>query len=77
MNPMQTLVSDRMRTETERDAKGVADARKTLDVAYGWLEERFTPQAWASGSSFLPGRLFRRPCAFLRGLGASNRPSIS
>ena len=52
MSPMQTLVSDRMRTETERDAKGVADARKMLDVAYGWLEEHLTPQAWASGSTF-------------------------
>jgi glutathione S-transferase len=52
MSPMQTLVSDRLRTDTERDAKGVADARKILDVAYGWLEELFTPQAWASGSTF-------------------------
>jgi glutathione S-transferase len=52
MSPMQTLVSDRMRTETERDAKGVADARKMLDIAYGWLEEKLTPQAWASGSTF-------------------------
>ena len=52
MSPMQTLVSDRLRTETERDAKGVADARKMLDVAYGWLEEQLTPRAWASGSTF-------------------------
>jgi glutathione S-transferase len=52
MSPMQTLVSDRMRTETERDARGVADARKMLDVAYGWLEEQLTPQAWASGGAF-------------------------
>jgi glutathione S-transferase len=52
MNPMQTLVSDRIRTETERDAKGVADARKMLDVAYGWLEGQLTPQGWASGSTF-------------------------
>ena len=52
MTPMQTLVSDRIRTETERDAKGVADARKMLDVAYGWLEERPKSQAWASGSTF-------------------------
>ncbi len=52
MSPMQTLVSDRMRAETERDAKGVADARKILDVAYGWLEARLTPGAWASGSTF-------------------------
>ena len=52
MSPYHTLVSDRLRTETERDAKGVADARKMLDVAYGWLEEHLTPQAWASGSTF-------------------------
>ena len=52
MNPMQTLVADRMRKETERDATGVADARKLLDVAYGWLEQQLTPQAWASGSTF-------------------------
>jgi glutathione S-transferase len=52
MSPMQTLVSDRMRTETERDAKGGAAARKMLDVAYGWLEGQLTPRAWASGSAF-------------------------
>lgn len=52
MNPMQTLVSDRMRAQTERDAKGVADARKTLDVAYGWLEKKLAPGAWASGGAF-------------------------
>jgi glutathione S-transferase len=52
MTPMQTLVADRMRTHSERDAKGVADARKMLDVAYGWLEKRLAPQAWASGSTF-------------------------
>jgi glutathione S-transferase len=52
MSPMQTLVADRMRTQIDRDAKGVADARKMLEVAYGWLEEHLMPQAWASGSCF-------------------------
>ncbi len=52
MSPMQTLVSDRMRSESVRVSKGVADARKMLDVAYGWLEARLTPQAWLSGSAF-------------------------
>jgi glutathione S-transferase len=52
MTPMQTLVSDRLRAEAERDAKGVADARKMLDVAYGWLDEHLAPHAWASGSIF-------------------------
>ena len=50
--PYQTLVSDRMRTESERSAKDVADARKMLDVAYGWLEKQLTPGAWACGSHF-------------------------
>jgi glutathione S-transferase len=52
MSPMQTLVADRMRTEAERDAKGVADARTMLDIAYGWLEQQLAPHAWASGSTF-------------------------
>jgi glutathione S-transferase len=52
MNPMQTLVSDRMRADGERDARGVADARKMLDIAYGWLEQQLALQAWASGSAF-------------------------
>jgi glutathione S-transferase len=52
MTPMQALVSDRMRTQGERDAKGVADARKMLDVAYGWLERQLTQQEWAAGSTF-------------------------
>jgi len=51
-SPYQTLVSDRMRTESERDAKGVADARKMLDVAYGGLEKRLKAQVWASGGDF-------------------------
>src|SRR5271168_471812 len=52
MTPVQKLVADRMREETGHDAIGVADARKMLDVAYGWLEKRLTPQGWASGGSF-------------------------
>jgi glutathione S-transferase len=52
MSPMQSLVADRLRAETERDPKSVADAKKLLDVAYGWLEEQLRPQAWASGGTF-------------------------
>ena len=49
MTPMQTLVADRMRTQPERDAKGVAAGRQMLDVAYAWLEERVTPESWLCG----------------------------
>jgi glutathione S-transferase len=52
MNTMQKLVADRMRSETEHDARGVADARKMLDVAYKWLEGRLSAHPWACGGSF-------------------------
>jgi glutathione S-transferase len=52
MGPMQALVADRSRTAHERDAKSATDARAMLDVAYGWLERRLLPGAWASGSTF-------------------------
>jgi glutathione S-transferase len=47
MTPMQTLVSDRMRSEAERDAKGVGAARTLLDVAYGWLDKQLARHEWA------------------------------
>lgn len=52
MTPMQIVVSDRLRADGERDARGVADARKLLDIAYGWLENELSHPAWASGSTF-------------------------
>lgn len=52
MSPMQTLVVDRMRAPTERDMRGVADARKLLDVAYGWLDGQLASKKWACGDEF-------------------------
>ncbi len=52
MAPMQRLVAERMGTATERDAKGVTEATKMLDIAYGWLERRLSSRDWASGSAF-------------------------
>ena len=64
MTPMQTLVSDRMRTENERDAKGVVDARKMLDVAYGWLEKQVTQEAWVCGRAFSLAECSAAPALF-------------
>jgi glutathione S-transferase len=52
MTPMQKIVGDRLRSEGERDAKGVADARARLDVAYGWLEKALAGSRWATGDDF-------------------------
>jgi glutathione S-transferase len=64
MTPMQTLVSDRMRAAGERDAKGVAEARTLLDLAYGWLEKQVTHQSWAAGSSFTLADCAAAPALF-------------
>jgi glutathione S-transferase len=52
MTPMQKIVGDKLRQESERDAKGVADARTRLDVAYGWLEKELAGRQWAAGDDF-------------------------
>jgi len=64
MTPMQTLVSDRMRTEGERDAKGVANARHLLNVAYGWLNNSLAQHPWAAGSDFTLADCAAAPALF-------------
>lgn len=50
--PVQAIVSDAMRDGGERDAKSVANARATLETAYGWLEQRMTNRDWVVGDGF-------------------------
>ncbi len=64
MTPMQTLVSDRIRAQNERDAKGVADARKLLDVAYRWLERQVAENAWLCGDTFSLAECSAAPALF-------------
>lgn len=64
MTPMQKVVSDRMRSADEHDAKGVAEARTLLDAAYAWLDQRVARQAWAAGNSFTLGDCAAAPALF-------------
>jgi glutathione S-transferase len=64
MTPMQTLVSDRMRTEGQRDTRGVSEARTLLDVAYRWLDKQIAQQAWAAGSEFTLADCAAAPALF-------------
>jgi len=50
MTPMQKIVFDRIRPEADRDPAGVADARKMLDTAYGWLDRAMAGREWADGA---------------------------
>ncbi|MGB5084091.1 MAG: glutathione S-transferase family protein [Methylocystis silviterrae] len=52
MTPMQKIVFDRLRAEEDRDSFGVADARRSLDTAYGWLNEKMEGREWAAGEDF-------------------------
>ena len=52
MTPMQKIVADKLRPEADRDAYGVAEARRTLDTAYAWLDGALAGRAWAAGEAF-------------------------
>jgi glutathione S-transferase len=64
MAPMQLLVSDRMRTEDQRDVQSVSGARHLLDVAYQWLDEKVAQHAWADGSHFTLADCSAAPALF-------------
>jgi glutathione S-transferase len=50
--PQQKVVFDALRADDNRDPQGVADARRGLEAAYAWLEERMTGRHWAVGDRF-------------------------
>jgi glutathione S-transferase len=50
--PMQKIVTDSLRAAENRDGQGVAEARKTLDTAYHWLDGTIAGREWAAGSGF-------------------------
>ena len=63
--PMQKIVTDRIRPPNANDPHGVAEARATLDRAYGMIEAQMRDKRWAIGDDFtladcaaLPGLFF-------------------
>lgn len=50
--PMQKIVTDRVRPAGAEDATGVAEARRTLETAYGMIEARMAGREWAAGRDF-------------------------
>ena len=49
---MQLFVGDFLRAARDRDPLGVAEARSTLDSAYGWLNGVMAARNWSSGADF-------------------------
>ncbi|MFN4090773.1 MAG: glutathione S-transferase family protein [Alphaproteobacteria bacterium] len=52
MTPMMRIVFDAIRAPEARDSQDVAEARATLDIAYGWLDHAMAERDWAAGCGF-------------------------
>ncbi|MBM6596468.1 glutathione S-transferase family protein [Microvirga pudoricolor] len=64
MTPMQKIVSDRIRTEENRDPFGVLEARAMLDRSYGWLDSRMAGRTWAVGDGITMADCAAAPSLF-------------
>jgi glutathione S-transferase len=49
---MQKIVTDRLRPAGKHDPQGVAQARGTLETAYGMIEKDMETRTWATGDAF-------------------------
>jgi glutathione S-transferase len=64
MTPMQKVVTNQLRPEGDRDAYGVAEARKRLEVSYAWLEAKLKGRKWAAGEEFTLADCAAAPALF-------------
>jgi glutathione S-transferase len=64
MEPMGKLVDDRLRPETERDPRGVAQAHARLDSAYQIAESFLGESGWAVGDDFTLADCAAAPALF-------------
>lgn len=62
--PMQKVVTDRLRPEGGNDPVGVASARKTLDTAYAMIDGQLAGKKWATGDDFTIADCAAAPCLF-------------
>jgi glutathione S-transferase len=49
MGAMQKPVIEAIKTDNARKHETMAEARRALDLAYGWLEQRLEGRTWAAG----------------------------
>ena len=52
MTEMQKPVFEALRSEGSRKDEALAEAARTLDTAYAWLETRLAGRTWAAGEHF-------------------------
>jgi glutathione S-transferase len=51
MTAMQKPVFEALKTDGARKDEAMAEARRALTLAYGWLEQRLQGRTWAAGAS--------------------------
>lgn len=52
MSAMQKPVFEALRAEGDRRQEAMEEARRALDLAYGWLEPVLAGRTWAAGGAF-------------------------
>lgn len=66
--PMQKIVTDRIRPQGGGDPVGVAEAHRALDTAYAMIEERMAGRRWACGEAFTIADCAAFPGLFFAGI---------
>jgi glutathione S-transferase len=64
MTPMQQIVADRLRPESERDERNVAEALSGLSLAYDMIERQVSNKTWATGEAFTIADCAAAPALF-------------
>jgi glutathione S-transferase len=64
MTPMQRIVADFIRADTDRDPIGVKESKSMLDSAYGWLNGMMDRRTWAAGTQFSMADCAAAPALF-------------
>jgi glutathione S-transferase len=62
--PMQKIVTDRLRPAGENDHHGVGQARTLLQTAYGVIEHEMASRIWAAGEAFTIADCAAAPALF-------------
>jgi glutathione S-transferase len=63
-DPMQKIVGDRLRPEGKHDPLGVEQAKQSLLLAYGMIENEMREKEWAMGDAFTMADCAAAPALF-------------
>jgi glutathione S-transferase len=64
MHPMQQVIAQHLRPETDRDPRSITEAVAGLGVAYDMIEHRLGKRAWAAGEGFSMADCAAAPALF-------------